>query len=228
LQAELALRQEHLGEASRWARKFDPYPLPLMVAFYIPQFTLVKVLLGQDTTASRKQAADLLAKLYDHVLNDKRFMIEVLALQTLLDDAQGDQVSALEKLERAIQLAEPGGFMRIFVDLGPRIANLLIRLGQQDVSQDYVAQILKAFPQAQPARLPAAQAQLVEPLTDRELDVLTLLAQQLTNKEIANQLFISKGTVTQHNHNIFQKLNVSSRWQAVTEATRLGILTPES
>ena len=89
LQAELALRQEHLGEASRWARKFDPYPLPLMVAFYIPQLTLVKVLLAQDTTASRKQTADLLSKLYDHVLTDKRFMIEVLALQALLDDAQG-------------------------------------------------------------------------------------------------------------------------------------------
>jgi ATP/maltotriose-dependent transcriptional regulator MalT len=76
--------------------------------------------------------------------------------------------------------------------------------------------------------LTAAQAQLVEPLTDRELEVLALLAQQLSNQEIADQLVISKGTVTQHTHNIYQKLNVSSRWQAVTEATRLGILISES
>jgi LuxR family maltose regulon positive regulatory protein len=199
-----------------------------MVAFYIPQLTLVKVLLAQDTTTSRKQTADLLSKLYDHVLTDKRFMIEVLALQALLDDAQDDQVGALDKLARAIHLAEPGGFMRTFVDLGPPMANLLMRLGQQGVSQDYVAQILKTFPQAQPPPLPAAQSQYFEPLTKRELEVLALLAQQLSNKEIAVQLVISTGTVTQHTHNIYQKLNVTSRWQAVTEATRLGILTSES
>ena len=81
-----------------------------------------------------------------------------------------DQAGALDKLERAIHLAEPGGFMRTFVDLGPPMANLLIQLGQQGVSQDYVAQILKAFPQAQPPPLPAAQSQLIEPLTKRELE----------------------------------------------------------
>jgi LuxR family maltose regulon positive regulatory protein len=227
LQAELALRQEHLGEASRWARKFDPYPLPLMVAFYIPQLTLVKVLLAQDTTTSRKQTADLLSKLYDHVLTDKRFMIEVLALQALLDDAQGDQASALDKLERAIQLAEPGGFMRTFVDLGPPMANLLIQLGQQGVSQDYVALILNAFPQAQPPPLSAAQSQYIEPLTKRELEVIALLAQRLSNKEIAIEMVISPATVRNHTHNIFDKLNVIGRRQAVTKATELGILSHE-
>jgi len=226
LQAELALHREQLGEAGRWARHFDPYPLLPMVTFYVPQFTLVKVLLAQNTGASRKQAADLMAKLYEHVLNDKHHMIEVLALQALLGDAQGDQVGALDKLEGAIQLAEPGGFIRIFVDLGPPMANLLIQLGNRGVSQHYVAQILEAFPQVQPAPVSAAQAQVIESLTNRELEVLALLAQQLSNKEIAIQLSISRGTVTQHNHNIYQKLNVSTRWQAVTEATRLGILTP--
>ena len=228
LQAELALQQVNRGKAGRWARGFDPYPLPLLTAFYVPQLTLVKVLLAQDTSTSLKQAAELLDKLYDHVLNDIRFKIEVLALQALLDDAQDDQVGALYKLGRAVQLAEPGGFIRVFADLGPGMANLLMRLGQQDVYQDYLAQILEAFPQAQLLPLPAAQTQYIEPLTDRELEVLALLAQQLSNKEIAIQLSISRGTVTQHNHNIFKKLNVSSRWQAVTEATRLGILTPES
>jgi len=225
LQAELALHREQLGEAGHWAQHFDPYPLLPIVTFYVPQFTLVKVLLAQNTSASRKQAADLLSELYEHVLNDKRHMIEVLALQALLGDAQGDQVGALDKLESAIQLAEPGGFIRIFVDLGPPMANLLIQLGNRSVSQDYVAQILEAFPQVQPAPMSAAQAQLVEPLTERELEVLTLLAQQLSNKEIAVQLVISPATVTRHTHNIYQKLNVRSRWQAVTEANRLGILT---
>jgi len=105
------------------------------------------------------------------------------------------------------------------------MANLLMQLGQQGVSQDYVVQILKAFPQAQPPLSPADQTHYIEPLTKRELEVLTLLAQQLSNKEIAVQLVISPATVTRHTHNIYQKLNVRSRWQAVTEANRLGILT---
>jgi LuxR family maltose regulon positive regulatory protein len=154
-------------------------------------------------------------------------MIEVLALQALLDDAQDDQVGALDKLERAIHLAEPGGFMRTFVDLGPPMANLLMRLGQQGVSQDYVAQILKAFPQAQPPPLAAAQSQLIEPLTKRELEVIALLAQRLSNKEIAIEMVISPATVRNHTHNIFDKLNVKGRRQAVTKATELGILPHE-
>jgi LuxR family maltose regulon positive regulatory protein len=238
LQAELAFRQEHPGEAGRWARQFDPYPLPSLVTFCIPQVTLVKVLLAQDTTASRKQTTDLLARLYDHVLTDKRYMIEVLALQALLDDAQGDQVGALDKLERAIHLAEPGGFIRLFVDLGPKMAGLLRQLRRQGIAPHYIGQILDAFGTGRqsPSQATAssqttgasgqspASGGLVESLTNRELDVLTLMAQGLTNKEIAAQLVISPGTVTQHTHKIYQKLTVKNRRLAVIEATKLGIL----
>jgi LuxR family maltose regulon positive regulatory protein len=238
LQAELALRQEHLGEASRWARQFDPYPLPSMVTFYIPQLTLVKVLLALDTTVSRKQATALLAKLYDHTLTDKRYMIEVLALQALLDEAQGDQVGARDKLERAIQLAEPGGFIRLFVDLGPKIAGLLRQLRRHGVAPHYISQILDAFGAERqspsqatessqttgPNGQSSASGGLVESLTNRELDVLTLLAQGLTNKEIAAQLVLAPGTVAQYTHIIYQKLAVKNRRQAAIKATELGIL----
>ena len=225
LQAELALRQENLDEAVRWARQFHPYPLPLMVTFYIPQLTLVKVLLAQDTSISRKQAAELLAKLYEHVLNDKRYMIEVLALQALLDDAQGDQEGALDKLERAIHLAEPGGFIRLFVDLGPKMAGLLGQLRRQSLAPHYIDQILAAFPKSAVPEVVFTDTELPEPLTNRELEILTLISQGLTNKEIASQLFIAPGTVTQHTHKIYKKLTVKNRRLAVIEATRLGFLS---
>jgi LuxR family maltose regulon positive regulatory protein len=224
LGAELALRQEHVDEAGRWARQFDPHPLPLMTVFYVPQLTLAKVLLAQDTSASRKQAGDLLAKLYDHVLNDKRFLIEVLALQALLDDAQNDQAAALDKLERAIHLAEPGGFIRLFVDLGPKMAGLLRQLRYRGVSPSYIKQILDAFPDSVGPEVVLPDTELPEPLTNRELEILALISQGLTNKEIAAQLVIAPGTVTQHTHNIYQKLMVKNRRLAVIEATKLGIL----
>jgi LuxR family maltose regulon positive regulatory protein len=225
LQAELALRQEDLGEASRWARQFDPYPLPALVTFCIPQLLLVKVLIAQDTTVSRKQAAELLAKLYEHVLNDKRYMIEVLALQALLDDAQGDQEGALDKLERAIHLAEPGGFIRLFVDLGPKMAGLLGQLRRQSLAPHYIDQIRAAFPKSAVPEVVFTDTELPEPLTNRELEILTLISQGLTNKEIASQLFIAPGTVTQHTHKIYKKLTVKNRRLAVIEATRLGFLS---
>jgi LuxR family maltose regulon positive regulatory protein len=209
-----------------------------LVTFYVPQFTLVKVLLALDTSASRKQAADLLDKLYEHVLNDKRHMIEVLALQALLDEAHDDQVSALDKLERAIHLAEPGGFIRLFVDLGLKMAGLLRQLREQGLAPHYINQILDAFATGRPAAnqptetsrtsgsgdQPPASVEPVESLTNRELEVLVLVAQGLSNKEIAAQLVTSPGTVAQYTHIIYQKLAVRNRLQAVKEATNLGIL----
>ena len=238
LQAELALRQGHVDEAGLWARQFDPYPLPLMVTFYVPQLTLLKVLLAQDTTAGRKQASELLAKLYEHVLTDKRYMIEVLALQALLEKAQGDPVGALDKLGQAIHMAEPGGFIRLFVDLGPNMDSLLRQLREQGLAPHYINQILDAFatgrrsanqptepsPTSGNGRQPPASVEPVESLTNRELDVLVLIAQGLSNKEIAAQLVISPGTVAQYSHIIYQKLMVKNRRQAVIEATNLGIL----
>jgi LuxR family maltose regulon positive regulatory protein len=237
VQAEMALRQDRASEADHWAQDYDPQPLLLMHTFYVPQLTLVKVLLAKDTDASRQQAADLLAQLREFVerTHNTRFRIEVLALQAQLDDVQGDGSAALDKLEQTVRLAEPGGWIRIFVDLGPRMASLLERASQRGVAPEYVARILAAFAGEtmddrrrtkgiDPSMVLGPSSELVEPLTRRELEVLALLAQGLSNKEIAVQLVITPGTVKQHTHNIYQKLNVKTRWQAVTEAEALGIL----
>jgi LuxR family maltose regulon positive regulatory protein len=190
----------------------------------------------------------LLARLHDFFtsIHNTRFLIDVLALQSLLNDAQGDQAAALEKLERAIHLTEPGGWIRLFVDLGPRMAGLLQQLAQRQVAPSYLDQILVAFgakdPNGRRTLAPARSAggtngpgrstvahwgpsSLVETLTDRELDVLELLSQRLSNKEIAAQLVISPLTVKKHTVSIYGKLGVKNRRQAVSQAAELGILT---
>jgi LuxR family maltose regulon positive regulatory protein len=117
--------------------------------------------------------------------------------------------------------------------LGPPLADLLKRLMKQNVAIDYIERLLAAFRQDEPERLPVppsprspvSSSSLVEPLTNRELEILELLAQRLQNKEIADKLFVSVETVKTHLNNIYQKLNVTNRRQAVEKAQTLNILT---
>lgn len=233
-QAELAVRQGNLSAARHWATAVGPFlPPGLMPYFYAPQLTLPKILLAQNTPASRAQAADVLSRLYAFVTSTHniRFTIEVLALQALLHDAQGEEQAALATLQQAVMLAEPGGFVRLFVDLGPRLAKLFTRAPQTRIAPGYVNQILQAFAASPPANSqprPVASTvqplELVEPLTDRELEVLALLAQRMSSKEIGQALVISPLTVKRHTSNIYGKLQVGGRREAVAKATLLGLL----
>jgi LuxR family maltose regulon positive regulatory protein len=245
-QAELALSQRDIAEAIRWAESYDPQPFVGLQMFYVPQLTQVKVWLAQDTAASRERAGNQLARLAEivHGAHLKSALLPVLALQALLDDAQGQESAALANLKEAMALAETSSVLRVFVDLGPRMADLLVRLRQRGVAPEFVARILAAFPESttdhgrqttiEPMPLAdrpspvfgRSSSPLIEPLTDREMDVLSLLAQRLTNKEIAAQLFISPGTVAQHTNQIYQKLDVHNRRQAVAKAKALSILPP--
>ena len=190
--------------------------------------------MAQGSEASLDEAGEKLA-LYrkkNEVQNNTRQLIDILLLQSLVYQKQSQRDKALTTLVRAITLAEPGGFIRPFLELGPEMAELLVRLSQRDEAQAYIARILAAFPgeRQDEKHLQAADGAdsfLVEPLTPRELDVLALLAQGLTNKEIAQQLVISPGTVRQHAYNLYQKLQVSNRLQAVTKASDLGLLFTE-
>ena len=148
-------------------------------------------------------------------------------------------------LAEALSLAEPGGFIRIFVDLGPKMADLLRQLVKQNIAVGYIGKILAAFsedaqratpdatdPNAPSPHLPLSPSPgptisqtLIDPLTNRELDVLDLLAQRLSNKEIAAKLFISTTTVKGHLQDIYGKLNVKKRREAVEKAEALGILS---
>jgi LuxR family maltose regulon positive regulatory protein len=237
-EAELALRQGHLAEASTWANRFRPTPLVPPFGFYMPQLTLVKILLAQDTTDSRHQAAELLNQLHEFLVSIHNivFQIDVLALKALLLDTQKEESAALKALTESLKLAEPGGFIRPFVDVGLPMADLLKKLVRQNIAVGYIGRILAAFRAEeqtvisdqtdQPAtNQPLSTTQpLLEPLTNRELEILNLLAHRLSNKEIAVKLFISPTTVKKHLNNIYGKLTASNRQQAVAKARQLNIV----
>jgi len=219
-QAELDLRQGRLVDAELWASLYDPYPLTQSQRFYVPQLTLVKVLLAQGTTSSRSAAEDLLARLtaFLQSINVTCTLIDVLALQALLHNAQGDEAAALQKLAQSLALGEPGGFIRKFVDLGAPMYHLLIRLKSQEGASDYLNQILAAFPPA------TRQTTLIDPLTERELQVLRLLATERSTQEIAATMVVSMATFRTHTKRIYSKLDAHSRIEAVQRAQELGLI----
>jgi LuxR family maltose regulon positive regulatory protein len=120
-------------------------------------------------------------------------------------------------------LAQPEGFVRIFADKGPRMADLLSRLHSKKVSPAFIQRIQDAF--AEPNKKTPVQASLMEPLTEREMEVLALLQKRMSTKEIAAALFITPGTVKRHTHVIFQKLDVHTRREAVLKGEELKLLT---
>jgi LuxR family maltose regulon positive regulatory protein len=150
-------------------------------------------------------------------------LIEALVLRALAFGAKNDFRQALASLERALALAQPEGYIRVFVNEGAPMAELLRRAGTQGIEAQFVAKLLSEFDQIAGGPDSAVQP-LIEPLSRRELEVLNLLADGLSNSEIADKFVISVGTVKAHTASIYRKLNVNSRTQAVARARELDIL----
>jgi LuxR family maltose regulon positive regulatory protein len=151
--------------------------------------------------------------------------IEILLLQALAFHAQGQAGQALTALDQALHAAEPEGYLRTFLDEGRPAARLLYLAAQRGIAPAYCGHLLAAFAQdLPPSAQPAPAADLLEPLSAREREVLSLIAQGLSNREIAARLVISPSTVKGHTSNIYAKLQVHTRTQAVARAQALGIL----
>ena len=154
--------------------------------------------------------------------------LKVMVLQAVAHQAYGEKDKAVQVLGDALALAEPGGFIRIFVDEGAPIAQLLSEAAAQGLRPDYIGKLLAVFQaEAQQtevkSHLPAAQP-LIEPLSQRELEVLQLMAQGLSNGGISERLFLALSTIKGHNQKIFDKLQVQRRTEAVARARDLGLL----
>ncbi len=159
-----------------------------------------------------------------HAGGRMRTVVELTGLQAMARAAAGDRTGAASSMDRAIVLAEPEGLVRAIVDLGPNAALLARDAARRAPNADYARRVAAAFdPSPTPSR---AHAGLVEPLSDREHEVLRLLATDLPGPEIASQLFVSLNTLRTHTKNIFAKLGVNSRRAAVTRAEELGLLGP--
>jgi LuxR family maltose regulon positive regulatory protein len=228
LAAQLALVQGRAAEAVQWAAtQYDRFRRGPPTKFRETGVTLAQVLLADPTAANLARAAGLLAQLreFTEQIHATRFLVEVLALEALLHDLRQEPAAARAALTRAVALAEPGGLIRVFVDLGLRLAGLLRQLRAGGTSPAYLDRVLAAFPPVDPAgALAPDQSGLIEPLSERELEVLTLLGERLTNKEIAHALGISPLTVKRHTVNIYQKLLAGGRREAVAKAVALGLL----
>jgi LuxR family maltose regulon positive regulatory protein len=156
-------------------------------------------------------------------------LLEILVLKAMAHYVMKDPDQALPALERALILAEYRGFVRIFVDEGPPMAALLHEALSRGIMPDYVRRLLAAFPEGEPksdepARQQASDAHWIEPLSERETEVLQLMAVGLSNPEIAERLFLSVHTIKVHARNLYSKLGVHNRTQAVTTAQQIGIL----
>lgn len=155
-------------------------------------------------------------------------LVRALATQALLQQTQGNPAQALATLKRALSIAIPRGFIRSLVDLGPPLAPLLSALADQGSASTYLSQVLAAYTPEQIQQTPAgSSASLPEPLTRREREILALLAERWSDKEIASRLVIASNTVRKHTSTIYDKLGVNSRRDAVYTARTLGLLPPE-
>jgi LuxR family maltose regulon positive regulatory protein len=190
---------------------------------------LTRILLAQDRL---DEATPLMGRLLAATEAGSRTSrsIELLILQALALQSTGRTAQAIAVLERVLSLAEPGGFVRIFVDEGPPVAGLLVQALSQGIRPAYIRRLLAAFPdagpdQTGPSESVASDSVLIEPLSAREIEILQLIADGLTNPEIAAKLFLSPNTVKVHARNIYGKLGVHNRAEAVVRAIALGILS---
>lgn len=163
---------------------------------------------------------------------DRESVMELSMLEALALQAVGDMDAAIASLSRALEIAEPGGYLRTFVDEGAPMGALLYEAARRGIRPTYVGLLLAALPdtdfrQDESPHRRGSHADLIEALSDREMDVLQRVSEGLSNREIAQRLFISPGTVKVHTNSNYGKLDVHSRTQAVAKARAFGILDPE-
>ena len=212
---------------------------------YLREFehvTLTRILIDQYQSEQVDSSIHAAMQLLDRLLqaaeegNRMGSVIEILELQALAHQAQGDIPSALAPLERALALAAPEGFVRVFVDEGETMRILIadIRLqiekrkrGQNQRMIDYVEKLLMSFPQpvvVSQFAIRNQKSEIVEPLSERELEVLRLLRTDLSGPEIARECMLSLSTIRTHTQHIYAKLGVKDRRAAVRRAEELGLL----
>ena len=234
LQAHLEFARGNLQAALRWA---ESWSLPAEATPSYPRereyLTLARFRIAEKQsipTASNLQAVLFLLERLQAQAEDSlrtRSVLEILLLRAQVLELQGNRTAALAALARALALAEPQGYMRLFLDEGPLMVALLHEAQRHALAPRYIAQLLEAAGEQGVTEIhlhaPTANA-LVEPLTAREREVLQLLLEGVSNREIARQLVLSVNTVKKHVLNLYGKLGVHSRAQAIAKALTLHLL----
>jgi LuxR family maltose regulon positive regulatory protein len=231
-QLRIWLAQEELNAISEWLDNSQ-----LKLDGDIPyQHEKEHIVLARFLLANGQfnEAANLAQRLLETAEAGGRIsrMIEILIVQALLFQARNDSIRSMKTLERTITLAQSGGFVQVFVDEGPPMARLLHEALSRGIAPDFVQRLLAAFPveepdQKRPAETHSDESEWIEPLSEREIEVLRLVAEGLSRQEIASQLVLSLNTVKTHARNIYGKLGVHNQMQAVGKARAMGLLETE-
>ena len=236
LKARIYLKQGRLSKAWDWVRE-QKLSVNDEIS-YLREFehiTLARVWIaayrGNQEEELLSDALHLLERLLNAADAENRTgsLIEILIVQALAHEARGDISAALGPLKRALKLAAPEGYLRIFVDEGAPMARLLYQTLSDGMETDHVRRLLGAFPETEPAKTasPESQPDMIEPLSEREIEVLQLIAEGMTNQEVADKLYLSVHTIKVHARNIYAKLGVKNRLQAAEKGKTLGILSQD-
>jgi LuxR family maltose regulon positive regulatory protein len=226
LQLEIWLAQHKLHAAAAWADEHQTADGPGETAEgEVRRLAQARALIARGDLASLDRALALIERVLRSAESGGRdgVVVEALALRSLGLWKRGDHPGAMTSLERALTMAEPEGYARLFVDLGLPMARLLQEARDRGVMPQYVERLLGAFGSFTPAP-ERGSAALPEPLSQREEEVLKLIAAGLTNREIAERLVISAETAKKHVGNICDKLGVRNRTEAAARARELGLL----
>ena len=230
MKARIWIAQGRLSQALGWARAHGVSVKDELS--YLREFdhiTLARLLLAGPTRDRgddpAREAPELLERLLRAAEAGRRTrsVIEILVLEALAHQMRGDVAAGLAPLGRALTLAEPEGYVRVFLDEGPPMAALLQDAANRGIAPDYVRRLLTAS--VRPEDYAGNPEALIEPLSDRELDVLRLLGTDLAGPEIARELVVSLSTVRSHTKSIYAKLGVNNRRAAVTRAEELDLLS---
>ncbi len=228
LRARIWIAQGRLGDALGWSREQGlSADDDLSYLREFEHITLARVLLARYQDERAEHYADEATRLLERLLQAAEAggrtgrVIEILALAALAHQARGDIPAALACLERAVTLAEPEGYVRVFADEGPPMASLLRAAAKHGTTRNYVRRLLAAVTETRPDSL--VRQALIDPLSERELDVLRLLGTELDGPAIARELMVSLNTVRTHTKNIYAKLAVTNRRAAVRRGAELGL-----
>ncbi len=238
LKARLWIRQGKLEKAFAWIRDGNlSAEDDLNFVNEFDHITLARVLIAQYKKDQDDDVIQEAMKFLQRILKATQdggrtgSVIEIFILQALANQAQGNISDALDSLQQALTLAEPEGYVRIFVDEGNAMSHLLSTAETHGMMPSYVRMLLIAFEFDEHKKItystaePSLTKSLIEPLSKRELKVLQLIAQGLSNREIGEKLFLALDTVKGHNRRIFSKLQVKSRTEAIAKARSLNILS---
>jgi LuxR family maltose regulon positive regulatory protein len=217
--AEMEFRKGEIEKAFQLTQKIDSLPLRPVTNFFAPQLIMAKIWIYYRIPSCNEEASLLLDETESYLLrvNNNRFLIDLYALKSIYNFDAGNLEISMKYLVKAVKLARPGGFIRVFTDMGEKMREVILASTMSARDDTYIDQILTSFKN----KIKHAP---VDALSMREKEILQYLSQKLSNKEIGTKLFITEKTVKNHLNSIYRKLDVSGRREAYNKAREKDLL----